>query len=55
MLDDRRQRHGQRPGELADRSRPAAQPVDHQPPSGIGEGLKEKIDLPVSGLASLKH
>jgi hypothetical protein len=35
MLDDRWERHRKRPGELAHRSRSAAQPLDHEPSGRI--------------------
>ena len=41
MLDHRRQRHVERGGEFAYRRRSLAQPLDHSPPAGIGEGVEQ--------------
>ena len=51
VLYDGRERHVQRPRQLADRRRPAGQPVDHQAAAGIGEGLED----PVEWGALVKH
>ena len=51
MLDDRRQRHGERLRKLAHRGRPAAKSLDHGPPARIGERLKHRIE----GVLMLKH
>ena len=55
VLDDRRHRHRQRTGELADGRRSAGQTFDHRPPAGVRERLEEKVDLAVDGLQLLKH
>src|SRR5919202_2793634 len=45
VLYHRRQRHRQRACELADRSRSATQPLDDDPPTGIGQRVEDPIDL----------
>jgi hypothetical protein len=45
VLHGRRQRHGQRPGQFAHRCRAAAQPLDHGPPCGVCEGVKQPVQL----------
>lgn len=44
VLEHRRKRHGERPRELADRRRTAAQSFDHDPSRGIGKRLEEDVD-----------
>ena len=58
VLDDRRHRHRQWTGELADGRRSAGQTFDHRPPAGVRERLEQKVDLPVGGMIGmglLKH
>src|SRR5215217_1735084 len=43
VLDYRRERHGERCGEVADRSRPAAQQSDHRSAARIGERLEHTV------------
>ena len=44
VLDDRGQRHLQRPGQLTDRGRPPGQPLHHPPPAGVGEGVEHPVE-----------
>ena len=44
MLQHGRQRDGERLGKLADRGRPTAQPLDHDPAGRIGKGLEEAVE-----------
>ena len=44
VLHHRRQRHVERPGELADRRRAAAQPLHHDPPGRVGQRLEGEIE-----------
>ncbi len=44
MLNDRRQRDGERLGELADRCRSEAETLHHHPPGRYRQGLEEEID-----------
>jgi hypothetical protein len=45
VLHGSRQRHGQGPRQFAHRGRATAQPLDHGPPRGIRERLKQPIQL----------
>src|SRR5690348_10575494 len=45
VLDHGRERHVERPRELTDRRGPAREPVDHDPPAGVGEGLENSVKL----------
>lgn len=45
MLQDRRQRHLERLGQLAHRRRAAAQMLHHTPPGRISEGVKHTIQI----------
>ena len=44
MLDDGRQRHIERPRELGDRGRPAAQAVEQAATGGITQGLEDEVE-----------
>ena len=44
VLHGRRQGHRQRAGQVAHRRRPAAQPLHHRPPCGVGEGVEQAIE-----------
>jgi hypothetical protein len=44
VLNDRRQRHIERPRELAHRRRPAAQPLHHDPPGRVRQRLEDEIE-----------
>ena len=54
VLYHRRQRHRQRLGELADRCRSVAQPLDDRPSMRIRQRVKDPIDVVSSG-PTLKH
>ncbi|MNT49055.1 hypothetical protein D3C72_1858810 [compost metagenome] len=45
MLHHCRQRHGEGLGQLADRSRPATEPVDHGAARGIGQCLEHEVEI----------
>jgi hypothetical protein len=45
VLNDSRQRHGQRLGELAHRRRSANQALDDGSPAGIRQGLEDPIEI----------
>ena len=45
VLHDRGERHGQRPAELADRGRPLAEPLQHEPSPGIGERVEDAVQV----------
>src|SRR5215469_13653826 len=45
VLEHRGQRHVQRPAELAHRSRAPAEPLDHEPPAGICQGLENTVQV----------
>ena len=44
MLQHRRQRHRQRPGEIADRGRAAAQPLHDRAPARIGQCVEHAVE-----------
>lgn len=52
MLLDRRQRHVEWLGELTERCRAAAEPIEHAAPAGVGERLEQAVQLVVG---KLKH
>ena len=45
VLQDGGQRHGQRPAELADRRRACAEPLHHDPPARVGQGLEHPVQV----------
>ena len=45
LLDDRGERHGERPAELADRRRALAEPLHHGAPAGVRERLEDPVEL----------
>src|SRR6185312_16623065 len=45
VLDHRRQRHVERPGQLADRRRTAGQPLDHGPPAAVAQCAEHPVEL----------
>lgn len=44
MLDDRRQRHRERPGQLADRVLATPKPDEHGTPGGVGESTEDGVE-----------
>jgi len=44
VLQHARERHGERLGQRADRSGPAAQPLYHEPPGRVRQGLEQEIE-----------
>src|SRR5206468_12142142 len=54
VLYHRRQRHRQRACEVANRGWSAAQPLDDDPPTGIGQRVEDAIDALAAGTI-LKH
>jgi hypothetical protein len=44
MLDEARQRHAERLGELADRALSAAEPRKHRAPRGVGERAEDCVE-----------
>ena len=44
MLDESRQRHAERLGELADRAVAEPEPREHGTPSGIGERTEDRVE-----------
>ncbi len=55
MLHDRGERHVEGLGELAHRGRPAAQPLDHGPAGGIGQGPEDLVERVVLRLEHRLH
>ena len=45
VLEERRKRHVEGRGEVGHAGRPMSQPGQDRPPSRIGEGLEERIEL----------
>ena len=45
MLHDRGERHRQRLPELADRSRALAEPLKHEPATGVGERMEDAVQI----------
>ena len=52
VLDDGRQRHRERLGELADRGRALAQPGDDRAPARVGEGTEGPVER---GIGNGRH
>ena len=55
MLDDGRERHVERPSELADRGRSADEAVHHDAPRRVGERLEGEIERQRLVKHSLKY
>ncbi len=51
VLDDGGERHREGPGQLADRGRSPAEPLDHQAPAGVGQ----RLEHPVERIRLVKH
>ena len=45
LLDHRREGHLQRAGQLGDGRGSAGEPLDHDPPAGVGQGLEYSVEL----------
>src|SRR5690606_31962307 len=55
VLQEGRQGHGERPGELAHTRRPLAQPPDDGPARGIGEGVEDAAQRLVMLIHTAKY
>ena len=55
MLNHRRERHGERPGELADRRRSAAQALQHDPAGRVRQRVEQQIERTVYDLVTWTH
>ena len=45
VLHDGGERHGQRTPELADRGRALAEPLQHEPATGVGERMEDAVQI----------